>query len=258
MTALDIKWNFQDDYVVINKTKVPLVPGGRNKELFSIEEKEDIPTNNLPLPDLSQLKQDKAIPLFPYESIEIPANSSKQITLKERIHQKEKVKSDRDYVILPKKKTMSNKGLVPTPISLCNKNLFMIELMNPYSSSVKINRNDLIAYAFRCSSEMQNYLEHVLINNVERKIKQSKDERNEEVSNVLQSAKDELMPNEQIQEMNSRKKKRSQLHNTPTTDEQNEFDKRHFNCTLEEKGSTFQKIFTSMKMSYYLQRKSKK
>ena len=90
----------------------------------------------------------------------------------------------------------------------------MIELMNPYSSSAKINRNDLIAYAFRCFSELQSYLDHVLIHNVERKIKQCKDKRNEEVINALQSAKDELMPNERIQEMNNKKKEESVVQHT--------------------------------------------
>ena len=49
--------------------------------------------------------------------------------------------------------------------------------MNPHSFSVKINRNDSIAYAFKCSSEMQNLLDHVLVKNVEGKIKKSKNEK---------------------------------------------------------------------------------
>ena len=73
--------------------------------------------------------------------------------------------------------------------------------MNHFSSAVKVTINDIIAYAFKCSSEMQNYLEKVLVNNIEREVKQSNNDGDEEVINTLLLAKDELETDEHMQEM---------------------------------------------------------
>ena len=47
MAALGINWNFKDDYVVINKSKVLLVRGCRSKKLLRTEEKVNTENSNL-------------------------------------------------------------------------------------------------------------------------------------------------------------------------------------------------------------------
>ena len=64
--------------------------------------------------------------------------------------------------------------------------------MNTYTSAVKLHKTDMIAKAYRCNNEIQSYLDQLLLNNIDRNIKDGILDKQEEVLNTLLIAKDEM------------------------------------------------------------------
>ena len=75
---------------------------------------------------------------------------------------------------------MENKDLLPDPISICRKDLFTINLFNLFSTAVKLTKNDLLGFAFKCSNKLQSYLDINLVRNIIRNKERDHDSNQEE------------------------------------------------------------------------------
>ena len=88
MAALDIKWSFREDFIEVKDPKVPLFKSGEKKKLLVIKRK---PEKNECV-ELSHLKKDGTVNLYPTSELEIPPSNEMNVLLKPREKTRKKFK----------------------------------------------------------------------------------------------------------------------------------------------------------------------
>ena len=231
MSVLNITWQFKDDYLVINKIKIPLISCNNSTGLLRMIELKPCKVQGIPKMLFVDIVKSDCIRLYPESPTEIPPNSSMQIRLIKGKKQNEELNSNKDLIIIPKSSTFREKGLVATKMAICRNDYLTLNVMNVYSSTVKIYKQDVIAYGYRCNNEIQSYFDELLVNSVDREVKEGIRDKQEEMLNALLLAKDEMnFADEEICEMRDDK-------HSPKVEMkyQDNFDKLHFSLPMKEK-----------------------
>ena len=163
--------------------------------------------------------------------MEIPPNHEMNILLKMRHTRKETKKGNsRDFIIFPNLKMLKRKGLISNTNAICSKNNFILKFFNPFSTGVKLQKQDVLAFALEADNKFQSYLDKVLVRKIRRNVeKDEKTRKNEEILNILTLAEEQMSTGGEICELNSAKKKEKYI---PLIQD---FDKDHFRVSPEER-----------------------
>ena len=196
MASLDLKWCFKNDFVEIKGVKIPLSVSGKKKELLEIKGNGEKPE----LVELPHLNRAETENLYPCHEMEIPPNHEMNILLKMRHKHNETKKGKlRDFIIFPNLKMLKRKGLISNTNAICSKNEFILKFFNPFSTGVKLQKQDVLAFALEADNKFQSYLDKVLVKKIRRNVeKDEKTRKNEEILNILSLAEEQMSNGGQI------------------------------------------------------------
>ena len=118
---------------------------------------------------------------------------------------------------------LKRNGLISNTNAICSKDEFMLKFFNPFSTGVKLQKQDVLAFALEADNKFQSYLDKVLVRKIRRNVeKDEKTRKNEEILNILSLAEEQMSNRGEICEFNSAKRKEKYI---PLTEN---YDKEHF------------------------------
>ena len=97
-----MRWIFKDDFLIINRTKIPLISCSDSTGLLRMTDTKPCETPICNIPNVDIVKKE-CIPLYAKFPLEIPSNSTRQLKLGSRCKTSEGFISSNDYIVIPKK-----------------------------------------------------------------------------------------------------------------------------------------------------------